>query len=179
MDNSLQSGDCLNESSENLWISKFHFPHVRQTTRKSVILSGITGFHRVHHRFHILRASAGIPIIFMTSLMRASLSSTKLFMIRVKGQMKTKTSGQSRCEILGDHLDFTRISPEFRVQRGSFSKCVWLKLIWKATSGFYSHVCCSFISLSTAFMIIKVIFPNETNSIQWPDDGFKTSHISV
>lgn len=27
----------------------------------------------------------------MTSLIRASLSSTKLFMIRVKGQMKTKT----------------------------------------------------------------------------------------
>lgn len=38
------------------------------------------------------QGAAGIPIIFMTSLIRASLSSTKLFIIRVKGQMKTKTS---------------------------------------------------------------------------------------
>ena len=38
-----------------------------------------------------IHVSAGIPIIFMTSLIFASLSSTKLFMMRVRGQMKTKT----------------------------------------------------------------------------------------
>ena len=122
--------------------------------------------------FHIHRASAGIPIIFMTSLMRASLSSTKLFMIRVKGQMKTKTSGQSRCEdrwsgdiLKMNHLDFTGISPEFRVQRGSFSKCVWLKPM---KSNFWFLLSC----LLLIHQFINCMndhqghFPNETNSIQ-------------
>ena len=66
-----------------------------------------------------------------------------------------------------NHLDFTGISPEFRVQRGSFSKCVWLKPM---KSNFWFLLSC----LLLIHQFINCMndhqghFPNETNSIQQP-----------